>query len=47
MFEGVLDGEMNRYSTIDEAKTGHEAMVERVRAESNLWARIKTILKRR
>lgn len=42
VFEGLLDGEMERYSTLDEAKAGHEVMVERVRAE---WTKMKTILK--
>ena len=31
VFEGTLDGEMMRYSTWDEAETGHKEMVERVR----------------
>ena len=33
VFRGILDGEMERYSTLDEAKAGHELMVERVRAK--------------
>lgn len=32
VFEGPMDGEMDRYSTWDEAERGHAAMVERVRA---------------
>lgn len=32
VFGGPLDGEMERYSTWDEAKAGHAAMVERVKA---------------
>ena len=35
VFEGALDGEMERYSTLDEAKAGHEVMVRRVRAENS------------
>ncbi len=34
VFGGIFDGEMERYSTLDEAKAGHEAMVERIRAEN-------------
>ncbi len=34
VFGGSLDGEMERYSTLDEAKAGHEAMVKRIRAEN-------------
>lgn len=33
VFGGALDGEMERYSTWDEAERGHQAMVERVRRE--------------
>lgn len=32
VFDGKLEGEMNRYSTWDEAEAGHKAMVERVKA---------------
>jgi hypothetical protein len=32
VFGGVLDGEMNRYSTEEQARQGHEDMVLRVRA---------------
>lgn len=31
VFDGKLDGEMDRYSTWDEAVAGHKAMVERVK----------------
>jgi len=31
VFRGPLDGEMERYSTIEEARKGHEAMCQRVR----------------
>lgn len=31
VFGGEMDGEMERYSTKDEAITGHDAMVQRVR----------------
>ena len=30
VFGGVMDGEMDRYSTKDEAVAGHDAMVQRV-----------------
>ena len=33
VFGGSLDGEMERYSTLDEAKIGHETMVKRVKCE--------------
>ncbi len=33
VFGGLLDGEMERYSTLDEARVGHEAMVKRIRTE--------------
>ena len=33
VFGGIFDGEMEQYSTLDEAKAGHKAMVERIRAE--------------
>ena len=33
VFGGELDGEMDRYSTWDEALNGHEKMVERVKDE--------------
>ena len=32
VFGGPLDGEQDRYRTIDEARAGHAAMVERARA---------------
>ena len=32
VFGGLLDGEMERYCTWDEAEQGHEAMVDRVRS---------------
>lgn len=32
VFEGPLDSEMERYSTMDDAERGHAAMVTRVRA---------------
>jgi hypothetical protein len=32
VFGGALDGEMARYSTWDEAESGHKTIVERVRA---------------
>ncbi len=32
VFDGPLDGEMDRYATWDEALAGHQAMVERVKA---------------
>jgi len=32
VFGGPMDGEMDRYTTWDEAEAGHEAMVEKVRA---------------
>jgi hypothetical protein len=32
---GVLDQEMERYSTYDEAEAGHQSMVERVRKSLN------------
>jgi len=31
VFEGELDGEMERYSTLEEAQCGHDAMVKRVK----------------
>ena len=34
VFSGKLDGEMDRYSTWDEAIAGHAAMIERVRKET-------------
>ena len=32
VFRGKLDGEMERYSTVEEARDGHKQMVERVNA---------------
>lgn len=32
VFGGELDGEMNRYSTWDEAEAGHNAIVERIKS---------------
>lgn len=32
VFEGDRDGDCERYCTLDEAKAGHAAMVERVKA---------------
>lgn len=31
VFEGPLDGQMDRYSTWDQAETGHRKMVEKVK----------------
>lgn len=31
VFDGLLDGEMKRYTTQKQAKAGHKAMVKRVR----------------
>ncbi|PZR71766.1 MAG: hypothetical protein DLM66_00060 [Candidatus Dormiibacter spiritus] len=36
VFGGPLDGEMDRYSTWDQAEAGHEQMVERVQAHPPL-----------
>jgi hypothetical protein len=36
VFEGPLDGDMDRYTTWDEAEAGHKLMVERVRNETNI-----------
>ena len=33
VFGGKLDNEMNKYSTWDEAVSGHKAMIERVKSE--------------
>jgi len=33
VFGGLLDGEMERYPTWEEAEVGHEAMVERVKVK--------------
>lgn len=44
---GVLDGELRRYSTLDEAFRGHAELLERVRATSWLaawWWRMKDLL---
>jgi len=35
VFEGELDGDMERYSTWDEAEVGHAEMVERVKSHQN------------
>ncbi|MCP4607716.1 MAG: hypothetical protein GY845_03225 [Planctomycetes bacterium] len=36
VFDGPLDGEMERYSTWAEAVKGHDEMVERIRAKAAL-----------
>ncbi len=33
VFGGALDGEMERYTTLEAAKAGHAAMVARIRAQ--------------
>jgi hypothetical protein len=36
VFEGKMDGEQMRYSTEEEARTGHQAMVIRVRNKEGI-----------
>lgn len=35
VFKGSLDGEQERYETEEQAKTGHEEMIKRVKGEPN------------
>src|SRR5690606_15935421 len=46
VFGGPLDGDQIRYSTWEQAQSGHDFMVSKVRAAHTPWNRIKTTYQR-